>query len=200
MLQISFREKKLSSDYMKWLLILSSFVLQTEIFCQQFNRQQLRDLFLQATERKTALDSLALKLESIEKKTPTEESYYGLCNGLYCQYDDGNWAKLKHVVKSKNHLNSAVERDSKDPELRFLRVMLEHFLPSFLGFNKHIPEDLKVIFANPNFIEDNPALRKKVLDFLLWSKRCTAEQNKLLQAQLDELNRKLYPAVVKKNG
>ncbi len=185
---------------MKWLLFLSTFIFQKEIYCQQFNRQQLRDLFLQATERKTALDSLASKLENIEKKTPTEESYYGLCNGLYCQYDDGNWAKLRHVIKSKNHLNSAVERDSKDPELRFLRLMLEHFLPSFLGLNKHIPDDLHVIFANPNFIDDNLALKKKVIEFLLWSKRCTAEQNKLLQAQMDELNKKLNPAEAKKNG
>ena len=185
---------------MKWLFILFSFFLQTEIFCQQFNRQQLRDLFLQATERKTALDSLASQLETIEKKTPTEESYYGLCNGLYCQYDDGNWAKLRHVMKSKNHLNSAVERDAKDPELRFLRLMLEHFLPSFLGLNKHIPEDLNVIFSNPDFIDDNPPLKKKIIEFLLWTKRCTAEQNKLLQAQMDELNKKLNPVVVKKNG
>lgn len=185
---------------MKWLLIFSSFILQTEIFCQQFNRQQLRDLFLQATDRKTALDSLATKLEAIENKTPAEESYYGMCNGLYCQYDDGNWAKLKHVIKSKNHLNSAVERDAKDPELRFLRVMLEHFLPSYLGLNKHIAEDLNVIFANPHFIDDNSSLKKKIIEFLLWSERCTAEQSKLLQAQMDELNKKLNPVVVKKNG
>jgi hypothetical protein len=78
--------------------------------------------------------------------------------------------------------------------------MLEHFLPSFLGFNKHIPEDLKVIFSNPNFIDDNPPLKKKILEFLLWSKRCTAEQDKLLQDQMDELNKKLNPPVVKKTG
>ena len=97
-------------------------------------------------------------------------------------------------------MNSAVDRDPKDPELRFMRLMLEHFLPAFLGLNKHIPDDLQVIFAHPNFIDDNPNLKKKVLEFLLWSKRCTAEQNKLLQAQMDELNKKMNPTVVKKNG
>ena len=167
---------------------------------QTIQRQLLRDLFIRATEHKSALDSLAVKLESLPKKSPAEESYLGICNGLYCQYDDGNWAKLKHVMKSKNHLNTAVERDARDPELSFLRLMLEHFLPSFLGLNKHISEDLNIIFSNPGFIDDNLPLKKKVMEFLLWSKRCTPEQNRLLEQQLAELNKKLNPAVAKKNG
>ena len=148
----------------------------------------MRELFLQATERKPALDSLLHKLEPIEKKTPTEECYQGICTGLYCQYDDGNWAKLKHVMKAKNLLNSAVERAPKDPELRFMRFMLEHFLPAFLGLNKHISDDLSVMFSNPNFIDDNPLLKKKAIEFLLWTKRCTAQQNKLLEAQMKAVN------------
>ncbi|MFN8321577.1 MAG: hypothetical protein U0T74_02855 [Chitinophagales bacterium] len=179
------------------LLLLASMTL---VNGQTIHRQLLRELFLQATERRSALDSLAGKLESLPRKSPAEESYLGICNGLYCQYDDGNWAKLKHVMKSKNHLNSAVERDSRDPELRFLRLMLEHFLPSFLGLNKHITEDLNTIFSNPGFIDDNLPLKKKVMEFLLWSKRCTPEQNKLLEQQLAELNKKLNPTVAKKNG
>lgn len=184
---------------MKWLL-LPLIALQIQAHSQQLSRQQMRDMFLAATERKTALDSLMARLELIDRKTPTEESYLGICNGFYCQHVDGNWAKLKYVVKAKNHLNSAVERDGKDPELRFMRFMLEHFLPSFLGMNKHIAEDLQVILANPNFIDENPALKKKVLDFLLWTKRCTPEQNKLIQNQLNELNKKTGPLQAKRGG
>ena len=178
---------------MKWRVFLFFFFLQTQVFCQQLNRQQLRALMLQAFERKTALDSLTRQLELIEKKTPTEESYFGMCTAMYCQYDDSYMAKLKHVMKSRSHLNSAVERDAKDPELRFMRLMLEHFLPSFLGLNKHIPDDLAVILANPNFVDNDPALKKKVLEFLIWCKRCTPEQQKLLQTQLDELNKTAAP-------
>ncbi len=182
---------------MKWLLF-PLIALQVQAHGQQLSRQQLRDLFLPATERKGALDSLLNRLEDIDEKTPVEESYLGICNGLCCQHVEGNWAKLKYVIKAKNHLNSAVERDAKDPELRFLRLMLEHFLPSFLGFNKHISDDLQVIFAHPGFISDNPMLKKKVLDFLLWSKRCTPEQNKLVQNELNEINKKVGAAQAKK--
>ncbi len=180
-----------------FVLIIVTGVLQA----QTVSRQQLRESFLGATERKTALDSLTKKLESLPKKSPAEESYLGICTGLYCQYDEGNWAKLKHVMKSKNHLNSAVERDAKDPELRFLRLMLEHFLPAFLGLNKHISEDLDVIFSNPTFIDENVQLKRKVIEFLLWTKRCTPHQNKLLETKLEEMNRKSNPATTaKKNG
>ncbi len=151
----------------------------------------MRDLLVVATEHKPVLDSLLNILESIDKKTPTEESYCGICYGLCCNYDEGNWAKLKHVVKSKNYLNNAVERDPKNPELRFMRFMLEHFLPSFLGFNKHIPDDLKVVFSNPTFIDENPRMKKLAIDFLLWTKRCTPEQTKQLESQLATLNKKM---------
>lgn len=173
------------------ILLFIMLFLPAEIFSQQLSKQQMRDLLVVATEHKLVLDSLLNILESIDNKTPTEESYCGICYGLCCNYDEGNWAKLKHVIKSKNCLNNAVERDPKNPELRFMRFMLEHFLPSFLGFNKHIPDDLKVVFANPTFIDDNPRMKKMTIDFLLWTKRCTPEQTKLLEAQLVQLTKKM---------
>jgi hypothetical protein len=94
-------------------------------------------------------------------------------------------------MKSRGFLNQAVEKDPKDPELRFLRLMLEHFLPSFLGLNKHIADDLHVIFANPDFINDSPDLKKKVIEFLIWTKRCDPAQTSALEKQLAELNKKI---------
>ncbi|MBP7390068.1 MAG: hypothetical protein KA841_06670, partial [Chitinophagales bacterium] len=60
-----------------FVLIIVTGVLQA----QTVSRQQLRESFLGATERKTALDSLTKKLESLPKKSPAEESYLGICTG-----------------------------------------------------------------------------------------------------------------------
>lgn len=185
---------------MKQLPLLLFVLCVTQGESQKLTKPQLRNLFVSATERKSALDSLIVVLESIDKKSPVEESYYGICNGLCCQYVESNFAKLKYVMKSKNYLNSAVNRDAKDPELRFMRLMLEHFLPSFLGLNKHISDDLRVIFSNPKFIDESPSLKRKVIEFLLWSKRGTPEQIRLLELEMAELNKKFNKAAVKKEG
>ncbi len=184
---------------MKYLLSCFFILFISETNAQQFTKPQLREMFLPATERKGALDTLLIKLESIKKKSPAEQSYLGICNGLCCQHVEGNWSKLMYVVKAKNLLNEAVERDSKDPELRFMRLMLEHFLPSFLGLNKHIADDLSVIFGNPKFIDESPTLKRKVIDFLLWSKRCNTEQTRLLEKELIDLNKLTADEANKKN-
>lgn len=176
---------------MKYFFILFFSILEFSLCAQTLSRNQLRFHFLHAIDRKSALDSFLIKLEKVSKKTPVEESYFGICNGLLCQYDESNWSKIKRVIKAKNALNSAVEKDEKDPELRFMRFMLEHFLPSFLGFNKHIDEDMKVMFSTPNFIDDNPELKKKVVEFLIWTKRCNPQQTLQLEAKMKELIKKL---------
>lgn len=176
--------------YAVCLFLCLSLIDSGQGFAQTLSRQQLRMRYLAAIERRTALDSFMRTLEVIDRKSPTEESYYGICHGICCQYEESNWSKLRLVMKSRSYLNEAVERDPRDPELRFMRLTLEHFLPSFLGLNKHIPDDLAVIFAHPHFVDDNPPIKKKILEFLLWTQRCTAEQNKQLQAELDQLNKK----------
>lgn len=169
---------------MRWYILTLLLMVITVAFGQSIDRHQLRMYYIDATQRKSALDSLTARLENISTRTPCEESYLGGCYALGTQQVDGNWAKLKLVYKAKNCLNHAVERDPKDTELRFLRFMLEHFLPAFLGLNKHISEDLKVVFEHPDFVDEDPPLKKSVVEFLLWTKRCTPQQTALLEKEL----------------
>jgi hypothetical protein len=167
-------------------LVLLAF---TQLFAQPMDRQQLRDCFLGSTQSKSALDSFIGKLEKIEVKSPAQECYYGICFGLKTNYTDGMWYKIKMVNKAKALIDRSIERDPNDPELRFIRLTLEHYLPAFLGMSKDIQKDLAVIFAQPVFIADSPPLKKKALEFLLATHRCNIEQNKILQLQLAELNK-----------
>jgi hypothetical protein len=50
---------------------------------------------------------------------------------------------------------------------------------------------MKVMFATPNFIDDNPELKKKVVEFLIWTKRCNPQQTLQLEAKMNELIKKL---------
>ena len=174
---------------LKYFVCALAFLAFTQLSAQTMNRQQLRDGFLGSMQSKGALESFTGRLEKIEVKSPAQECYYGICYGLKTSYVDGLWSKIKLVNEAKSLLDHSIQRDPNDPELRFIRVTLEHYLPAFLGMSKDIQKDLAVIFAQPVFITDNAPLKKKALEFLLASHRCSAEQNKILQLQLAELNK-----------
>jgi hypothetical protein len=165
------------------LLILSSNFL----FSQTFTRPQLRESFLVFRSDKVYRDSIVNVFDKLKRRTPDEECYMGICVAFRIKEQKSNWDKLKLVFKARNHLNNGVSRQPNDPELRYLRFAFEHYLPSFLGLNKHVEDDLAMIIARMNFVDDNPRLKKMVLAFLLKTKRCTEVQNQRIKAELDKL-------------
>lgn len=173
-----------------FILILCSTAIHANVNELQFERVDLRNYFLKAQSHKETRDFLISNLEKINTRTPVQDSYLGITYALRTSEVEGNFAKIKLVLKARKHLNSGVERTPKDPECRFLRLSLEHALPSFLGMSKHIEEDLEVIFKNPNFVDDNPALKKEILSFLKSSNRCSPSQTILLDKQIAQLNSK----------
>ena len=178
---------------MKSFLLSLALIVSLDLVSQPLSRQELRDWFLAAAMRKSALDSFIHRLEKIDSKSPAQDCYYGICCALNIQNTSGMWAKIKLVNQAYGFLCESINRDPADPELRFMRLTFEHFLPGFLGMSKDIPTDLAIIFSHSDFVADNPVLRKKALEFLASTHRCNAEQEKLLQHQLAELNKKQTP-------
>lgn len=171
-------------------LILCGTTLQANVNDLKFERVDLRNYFLKAQTQKETRDFMITNLEKISNRTPVQDSYLGIAYALRTSEVEGNFAKIKLVLKARKHLNSGVERTPKDPECRFLRLSLEHALPSFLGMSKHIEEDLDVIFKNVTFVDDSPAIKKEILNFLKSSNRCSPSQTKLLDQQIALLNSK----------
>ncbi len=172
---------------MKKLTILLLVIGLSQSLSAQLNRQALRNLFLKAIDHKHTLDSFSTILENKQNRNFLEDSYLGMCYALKAGQATGNFAKIKLVWKAHRHLNNSIAAQPNDPEPRFFRFMLEHHLPSFLGLNKDIPADLQVIFKQPNFLDDNLAMKKKVIEFLLWTNRCNASQIAQLKGQLAKL-------------
>jgi len=175
---------------MKKLIWILLSILLSEASAQSLNRHELRMWYLAAADRKTALDSFTAIIQNIPSKTPIEESYCGMCCAMHIAQTEGYWAKIKMVYDAKKYFNHAIERDPDDTELHFLRFLLEHFLPSFLGLNKHITEDLKIVFAHPDFADDDPLLKKQAMEFLRWTRRCSLEQTAILDQQLNAIKKK----------
>lgn len=170
-----------------YLLSLAIFLIVQNSYGQTFSRQQLRESFLTFRSNKNYRDSILNVYSKLKKKSPEEECFMGICIAFQIKEQTSNWDKLKLVLRARNHLNNGINRQPSDPELRYLRFAFEHYLPSFLGLNKHIEEDLALILSKLNFVDNNKELKKMVLGFLIRSKRCTDEQTKKLKSELDKL-------------
>ena len=176
----------------KSLLFITIIILTLSSFAQSISRAQLRESFLRATGSKKSLDSLTLQLDLRSQRTPTEECYLGMCEALQISDISGMWSKLKMLDRSRGHVGHAVAAAPQDAELRFLRFMLEHNIPSFLGMSGHMTDDLAYVLAHPTFMDDNTELKKITLEYMLSSKRCTKAQTAMLQQHLSDLTRKQY--------
>lgn len=170
-------------------LLLCLLFLPALVVAQTFSKPELRAFYMQATQKAEAVEQVIHRLSALPRHSPTEQGYLGICHGLKAQHVESMWLKLRQVQKSKSLLNSAIRRDPLDPELRFLRFSIEHFIPSFLLMSGDINEDLEVIFRNPGFIDDNPKLKKLVVEFILWTNRANANQINQLQSALAELKK-----------
>jgi hypothetical protein len=163
------------------IFIFALFVISHSADGQSFDKNYLRTHYQQCFKRKTALDSFVTALEGAANRSPAEESYLGISYGLTIQYVDGMWSKYRVLSKAKNLLNNAVDRDPKDPELRFMRFTLEHNIPAFLCMSIHMNDDLKTIMSVPSFLDENPDMKSAAIQFILDSKRCSPQQTALLE-------------------
>ena len=68
--------------------------------------------------------------------------------------------KLSLFKSGRRKLESAINLENKNAELRFLRLMIQENLPVILGYKKHIDEDNKLIHSA---YQSLPPLVQKVI-------------------------------------
>ncbi|CAM6004749.1 unnamed protein product [Sphagnum balticum] len=124
--------------------------------CQPVDKEQIRSYFIQATQRRSALDSFAALVGKKGKLTAYEECYLGICEAMQIQYVSGMWSKCRMLDISRDHINEAIARAPQDAEIHFMRFMLEHNIPAFLGMSGDIRSDLAFVFDHSDFLNDSP--------------------------------------------
>lgn len=178
---------------MKKLLLSTILLTLTTIsFSQALSRSQLREGFLRSVKSREALDSFTLALDLRTGRTAQEECYLGMCDALQISYISGMWSKLRMLDRSRTHIGKAIAKAPQDAELRFLRFMLEHNIPSFLGMSGHIREDVAFVLDHGSFLDEDADMKKMAIEYLISSKRCSSSQTAMLQKSLDDLRRKQY--------
>ncbi|MBS7564119.1 hypothetical protein KHS38_06850 [Mucilaginibacter sp. Bleaf8] len=171
-------------------LILSAALITAFTSVQKYDVKLLRKQLVQALEKRSVNDSLYKVLGADKNKPPLIVSYYGAVQALKAKYTWNPYYKIKYIKDAENTLQTAVNEEPHNMEIRFMRFSIEHNLPGFLGYDKHLDMDRKEMIQQldkKNYPAADKDVAVTIIKFLLDSKRCTAQESERLHKHLAEL-------------
>lgn len=128
-------------------------------------------------------EELAVIIENNYTSTPLLKGYVGLCETMMAEHVFFPTSKLNYFNSGKNKIEDAIEEDPQNYELRYIRMLVQHEAPVFLGYNGDFEEDLEIFVTNGMFDAGNIIWTKIFTKTLLESEDLT-DTNRV---RLDEL-------------
>lgn len=87
--------------------------------------------------------------------SPLTKAYKGLSETMMAQYAFMPTSKLRYFNNGKYKIESAIKTEPDNPELRYIRLMVQLNAPSLLGYTKEVSDDLTFFIINaPKFALD----------------------------------------------
>lgn len=128
-------------------------------------------------------DSYLSQLEN--ENSPEAKAYKAILNFMKSRYVTFPFTKLKYFKVGKTELDNVINKNPNNVEIRYLRFLMQKEIPSFLGYNEHINEDLNVIISNFKSCNLNYQQKNKMVQNMLNTKDLTSTEkdqlNKLLK-------------------
>ena len=115
----------------------------------------------------TQIKSYILQLEK-EKKTSTNNAYWGTLTAKKANFEKGASAKIKTFKAGVKKLEQEITNHPENTEYRFLRLSIQEHCPKILKYNKNITEDALVI--SNNYTKQNSSLKKIIYKYAQQSK------------------------------
>jgi len=128
---------------------------------------ELRELYYSSTISKVNTYKLVEYLNHITfNSTAINKGYKGMSFLLISKHSWNPIDKLSFFKQGVLWLESSIENDSCNIELRFLRLTAQINLPSFLNYNNDIDEDRDYLVINYKYLDDED-LKKRISNYLL---------------------------------
>ena len=138
----------------------------------------MRNKFQGCTSKENT-ETLYLQLSTQKSVDQIHSGYYGAVVALKAKYNSNPIKKYNYCKEGLNLLSSAIDKSPHDIELRYLRLIIQTNIPSFLGMNTNVEEDKITILSRIENEKDLP-LKTLVSQFLLKSDICTETEKKKL--------------------
>ena len=139
---------------MIFLIKILSIVTFTSVFCYGQNSiNEIREKYLCANEQK-CLERL-IDLSHLNLDDPLIYSYNTSAQIMMIDNEINPYKKLIKFNQLTNKLDSVVNHNYSDIEIRMLRYAIQKKSPFFLGYNNNINEDIVYINENIDFLPSN---------------------------------------------
>ena len=126
-------------------------------------------------------------VDGIEDPTPIELAYQAAALALQAQEEWNPLEKYSYLKKFKRLISKAIERDSNEIEIRFLRFGIEHHIPPFFGFSTDMEDDKAAIIRTVSKIERfeiDQYFSIYILTLLSDSGLCSDEEIELVRSKI----------------
>ena len=122
------------------------------------------------TREMFSTESVCLNIYNAFEQTDYQEEnlllgYHGATLLGMARHDPNPFKKMSHFSDGKKLLEKAISRDSNNLELRFLRLTIQTYMPSFLGYDESKESDKAFLLNNLN-AANNETFASSVRDFI----------------------------------
>jgi tetratricopeptide (TPR) repeat protein len=150
-----------------------------------YKLSELRVEYLAASKDEDAAKEFYAKMEKYTGQEPVVLSYKAASEAVMAKYVWNPYFKMKHLNAAMDLFEEAVSLNRENPEIRFLRFIVEYHIPGYLNMSQHMAEDKAIVIEG--LVEHpksgiNTALAQTMRNVLLEKERCTPEEKELLKS------------------
>ncbi|MER2997093.1 hypothetical protein [Pontibacter populi] len=173
------------SRYLLFILIMVCMSVAHAADATAYKLSELRVEYLAASKDEEAANQFHDKMEKYTGKEPVVLGYKAASEAVMAKYVWNPYFKLKHLNAAMALFEEAVALNKANPEIRFLRFIVEYHIPDYLNMSQHMAEDKAIIIEG--LVEHpksgiNKALAQTMRDVMLEKERCTPEEKQLLKS------------------
>jgi len=136
-----------------WLLLLMSLIFSNSVSLKAEKHGDLCDLrheYVQAVYDYSNAAKIYQKINTIKELSAKEWAYKGALEAILTKTQRNLIDKISLLRKSHQSLNTAVNKNPNDIEIRFLRMAVQYEIPWYLGLSNNLKEDQRFIESNIN--------------------------------------------------
>lgn len=171
------------------MILLALATVYTQKESSEYKLSDLRRSYLKASKSERVSKDFYKLMLTYEGGHPTVLAYGGAAEATMAKHVWNPYSKLKFVKSALERFDKAVKLDKKNPEIRFLRFTVEHYIPRYLDLSQHLEEDKRIVI---NALKQYPEsglpkdLAQTIYDFLLTKDHLTeAEKAELKKISID---------------